>query len=210
MAHFLLTSPAFANGEAIPQRHARDGDNISPPLAWESPPPHTRSFALLVEDPDALVTTVRHWVVTDIPGDWRALPEGLPDGAGSVLLREGVNSFGNDHYDGPMPPPLHGMHHYHFRLMALGVERLMLPPDATADRLIRSSRRHLLGETQLIGTYKRSLAKTLFGKRTKTAQPSDAEAGVEARAESGAESADEAVAKERAGARSTKATKERV
>src|SRR4051794_7831807 len=90
MPHFLLTSPAFANGAAIPGRYARDGDNISPPLAWENPPPHTRSFALVVEDPDAPFTVFRHWVVYDIPGDWSSLPEGLPDGAESVLLREGV------------------------------------------------------------------------------------------------------------------------
>lgn len=175
MAPFILWSDAFANGESIPVRYARDGDNVSPPLLWENPPPRSRSFALVLEDADAAFTVFRHWVVYDIPGDWRALPEGLPDGAGSVLLREGVNSFGNDHYDGPMPPPLHGVHHYHFRLLALAIERLNLPPDATADRLIRSSRRHFLAETRLIGTYKRSLTKTLFGKKAKGAREAQAE-----------------------------------
>jgi Raf kinase inhibitor-like YbhB/YbcL family protein len=170
MPHFLIWSDAFANGEPIPARHARDGGNISPPLAWENPPEHTRSFALVLEDPDAPFTVFRHWVVYDIPGDWRALPEGLPDGAGAVPLREGVNSFGDNHYDGPMPPPLHGLHHYHFRLFALGIERLSLSPDASADRLMRAAARHVLAETQLIGTYKRTLATTLFGNKARNAE----------------------------------------
>ncbi|MGE5539962.1 MAG: YbhB/YbcL family Raf kinase inhibitor-like protein [Gemmatimonas sp.] len=181
MARFTLYSDAFANGEAIPARHARDGDNVSPPLAWENPPARVKSFALIVEDPDAPFTVFRHWVVYDIPGDWRALPEGLPDGAESVPLREGVNSFGNDHYDGPMPPPLHGVHHYHFRLIALAVPQLKLSPDATADRLWRNARRHVCGEAQLIGTYKRTLAKTLFGKKAKTRESAEAEAPAAAR-----------------------------
>jgi Raf kinase inhibitor-like YbhB/YbcL family protein len=176
MAHFVLWSDAFANGEPIPSRYARDGDNVSPPLGWENPPAGTRSFALVMEDPNAPFTVFRHWVVSDIPADWRALPEGLPDGNGGVRLHEGVNSFGDSHYDGPMPPPLHGTHHYHFRLFALDIECLDLSPDASADRLMRLAASHVLAETQLIGTYKRTLAATLFGTKPRTRETGQSEA----------------------------------
>jgi Raf kinase inhibitor-like YbhB/YbcL family protein len=156
---FILTSPAFANGEPIPPRHAKGGDNVSPPLAWEDVPAGTRSFALILEDPEAPFVTVHHWAVYDIPGDARALPEGLPDGAERIALKQAVNTYGNAHYDGPQPPPLHGTHHYHFRLLALKVPTRGVGPDPTVDILKAAAAPAAIAEAQLIGTFK----KTLFG-----------------------------------------------
>jgi Raf kinase inhibitor-like YbhB/YbcL family protein len=105
-----LTSGSFADGEAIPSRHTCDGADISPPLAWTDVPDGTASFALIVDDPDA--GGFLHWVLTDIPGDARELPEGGGDAVG----RPGPNDFGRTGWGGPCPP---GEHRYAFTLYAL-------------------------------------------------------------------------------------------
>ena len=64
-----LRSPAFADGDRIPERHVRSSGNVSPPLEWSGAPKDTKSFALIVEDPDAPRGTFRHWAAFDIsPG----------------------------------------------------------------------------------------------------------------------------------------------
>ena len=71
---FSLHSPAFQNGGAIPETYARDGDNKSPPLQWTDPPAEAKSFALIVEDPDAPSGTFRHWAVYSLGAEQRAPP----------------------------------------------------------------------------------------------------------------------------------------
>src|SRR5690606_5678044 len=115
---FTLESPAFENGQTIPEAYVREGGNLSPPLRWSGAPAGTRSFLLVVEDPDAPRGVFRHWAVYDIVAERTELPEGT---AGPERFRQGVNDFGNDRYDGPRPPKGHGIHHYHFRLSALDV-----------------------------------------------------------------------------------------
>jgi Raf kinase inhibitor-like YbhB/YbcL family protein len=145
-----LTSPAFAAGAAIPRKHTGEGQDVSPPLAWEGVPPGTREFALICDDPDA--PTPRpwvHWVLYRIPGDRRSLAEG--DNAGAV---EGRTGWGKPGYRGPMPPPRHGVHHYRFRLYALD-EPLGLGPGASDEELRDALRGHVLAEAELVGTYER-------------------------------------------------------
>jgi hypothetical protein len=64
---FTFSSPVFESGQVIPGRYTCDGDNISPPLAWEHVPEGAKSLALVVEDPDAPLTTWIHWVIFNIP-----------------------------------------------------------------------------------------------------------------------------------------------
>jgi hypothetical protein len=156
---FVLTSPAFANGEAIPAKYARGGENVSPPLRWEGAPQGTRSFVLILDDPDAPFITLHHWAVYDIPANRSQLPEGLPDGAPGVALKQAINTYRNDHYDGPQPPPLHGTHHYHFRLLALKAAALPVDRTPTVEEVRKTAEPFVIGEAQLIGTFK----KTLFG-----------------------------------------------
>lgn len=146
---FTVESSAFRNGEPIPDRHVRDGENLSPPLRWRDAPPGTRSFALVAEDPDAPRGTFRHWAVYNIDGARTELPEG----ATAESRGHGVNDFGNAHYDGPQPPKGHGVHHYHFRLMALDVETLDLPPKADVEAVAAAARPHVLAEAELVGTF---------------------------------------------------------
>jgi hypothetical protein len=165
---FILTSPAFRNGEAIPSRYAKGGDNLSPPLAWENPPPRAKSFVVLLEDPNAPFMVFHHWGAYDIPGDALALAEGAgAAGAGGLgAPRHAINTYGNAHYDGPQPPPLHGTHHYHFRLLALDVAELPLDARSSIESLKQAAAPHTLGEAQLIGTYKAML----FGRHGEAAE----------------------------------------
>ena len=151
---FGISSPAFEHQAAIPTRYTRDGDNVSPPLEWHDAPPQTRSFALIVEDPDAPSGTFRHWVVYNMASGETGLAEGAST-SGPGHLDQGVNGFGDTHYDGPQPPRGHGVHHYHFRLAALDVPRLELKAPIRAEAVWQAARRHIIAETELVGTYVR-------------------------------------------------------
>lgn len=145
-----VSSPAFKDGSPIPDKYAKDGDNLSPPLEWAGAPEETRSFALLVEDPDAPSGTFLHWAVYDIPADRTGLGEGVDVSA----FGRGINDFGNDRYDGPQPPSGHGVHHYHFRVAALDTDRLEdVTPGAGAMAVWDEALRHVIAEGELIGTY---------------------------------------------------------
>jgi Raf kinase inhibitor-like YbhB/YbcL family protein len=150
---FELTSVAFSQEEAIPTRYTCDGENISPPLGWGDPPQGTTSFALISDDPDAPGGTWVHWVLYNIPADARVLPEAIP--AEDELLdgsRHGENSFGRLDYGGPCPPS--GTHRYFFKLYALD-SVLDLESGANTETLLQAMEAHVLGETELMGTYSR-------------------------------------------------------
>ena len=141
-----LTSPAFTDGGAIPRRYTCDGADTSPPLAWEEVPEGVEAFALIVEDPDA--GGFIHWVLTDIPGDLRELPEGQGDAIGAP----GATSFGRPGWGGPCPPS--GEHHYVFTLLALSAQ-LAVDVGATADEVRNAAGGLTLGRGELTGVYAR-------------------------------------------------------
>ncbi|MDB5552692.1 MAG: hypothetical protein JWL86_2676 [Rhizobium sp.] len=94
-----LISPAFADGEKIPVKYARDGDNLFPPVKWTGRPKNTKSFVLIVEDPDAPRGTFRHCGIFNIPADWDGLPESVDTKTGRGP-RFATNDFGDARYDG--------------------------------------------------------------------------------------------------------------
>lgn len=149
-----ITSPAFKQGEVIPARYTRDGENVSPPLEWRGSPPETRSFVVLVEDPDAPSGTFRHWAMYNIPATATSLPEDA-SGQGRGGTGEGVNGFGNARYDGPQPPKGHGPHHYHFRLAALDVPQLDIAASPRAEDVWAKARPHVVAEAEVVGVYER-------------------------------------------------------
>lgn len=149
---FTIESPAFEDGGTIPQKYAKAGANVSPPLSWSEPPEGTRSLALVVEDPDAPSGTFRHWAVYNILPHHAQMPEAM-EARDEDSLTQAVNDFGNSHYDGPKPPPGHGLHHYHFKLMALDTDEIELPEGARAKDVKEAAERHLLGEAEIVGTY---------------------------------------------------------
>jgi Raf kinase inhibitor-like YbhB/YbcL family protein len=144
-----VTSEAFRDGQAIPQQYSCDGTDQSPPLRWGEPPPGTKSFALVVDDPDAPGGTFRHWGVFDIPAEARSLSAGQAAGA------QAVNDFGKTGYGGPCPPKGHGVHHYQFKLFALNVDRLGLDANAKVAEVENAARQRAIGQGKLIGTYER-------------------------------------------------------
>lgn len=151
-----LTSSAFTAGGQIPARHTCDGEDTSPPLAWSGAPAGTRSFALIVDDPDAPDPAAPkrvwvHWVLWDIPADVHELRAGasgsaLPDGA-----REGRNDGGHTGWNGPCPPI--GRHRYFHKLYALDTLLRDLGTHAKKADLERAMHGHVLGEAELMGTY---------------------------------------------------------
>lgn len=150
-----LSSPAFSHGGPMPERFTRDGENVSPPLRWSGAPEGTRSFVLVLEDPDAPRGTFGHWAVFNIPPDTSELPEAAAGRPGPGSLRQGKNDFGNTYYDGPEPPRGDGAHEYHFRLAALDVPHLTLPGQIGVHELWREARKHALEEAEMVATYAR-------------------------------------------------------
>jgi Raf kinase inhibitor-like YbhB/YbcL family protein len=149
---FQLTSGAFAEGGMIPKRHTCEDQNISPALAWSGEPDGTRSFALIMDDPDAPLRSWNHWLLWDIPAGTHALKERFRP---SAKIQSGTNDFGNPGYGGPCPPRGHGPHRYYFKLYALNVEHLALKADAKGADLDRELKVHVLGEAQYMGRYER-------------------------------------------------------
>ncbi len=148
--NFTLTSPAFAEGQRIPPRHTCEGEDLSPRLEWSHVPQETRSFALIVEDPDAPGGLFTHWLLADIPGDQRELVE-----ADTTTGVAGRNDFQNPGWGGPCPPPGHGDHRYYFRLLAMDVESIGLPSGASKEDFEKALDGHILAEARLMGRFKR-------------------------------------------------------
>jgi Raf kinase inhibitor-like YbhB/YbcL family protein len=149
LAKISLTSSAFPDGGPIPAQFTCDGADQPPSLSWGEPPAGTKSFALVVDDPDAPSGTFRHWGVFDIPASARSI------GGDQRVGTEVENGFGKPGYGGPCPPPGHGPHHYHFKLFALGVDKLGLSPSSKVADVEQAAKPQALGQAELIGTYER-------------------------------------------------------
>jgi hypothetical protein len=149
-----LKTTSFTPGGFIPKRFTCEAANVSPALAWTDPPPGTRSFAIIEDDPDAPSGTFVHWLVYDLPAAYRRLPEGLstneqlPGGE-----RQGTNDFSRTGYAGPCPPPGRP-HRYFIRLYALDV-KLDLRPAATRKELEAAMQGHILAQAELMGRFQR-------------------------------------------------------
>jgi Raf kinase inhibitor-like protein, YbhB/YbcL family len=141
-----LTSDAFANGQSIPAKYSCVGKNISPAITWDEPPAGTKSFALIVDDPDAPMGTWVHWVLFNLPANARSLQEN----ADSSAMSAGKNSSGNLRYDGPCPPS--GTHRYYFKLYALDTT-IGLQPGATKEQVLKEMKGHILAQGELMGTF---------------------------------------------------------
>ena len=150
-----LRSDAVQDGRPIPKKYTGDGDDISPPLEWSGAPEGTKTFALIVDDPDAPRSSWTHWVLFNIPATCTALPEGVY--TERVVLgsaKQGENDFGNFGNGGPAPPRGHGVHRYFFRLYALSDE-LALEPGVHKAEVMDAMHPLILAEAQLVGTYER-------------------------------------------------------
>jgi Raf kinase inhibitor-like YbhB/YbcL family protein len=152
-----LVSADFHAGGSIPAVHTCDGLETTPALSWSGAPPDTKSFVLIVDDPDApdpaapKMTWV-HWVLYNIPVSATGLPSSVRGTALPPGTRTGLNDWKKSGYGGPCPPV--GRHRYVHKLYALDVEL----PDLghpSKDDLERAMRGHVLAHGELIGTYQK-------------------------------------------------------
>ena len=151
-----LTSPAFKQNGQIPSKYTCEGDDISPPLAWDGVPESAKSLVLIVDDPDAPDPKAPqrvsvHWVVYNIPPDVKSLPEnaskaGLPQGTAV-----GLNDFKKTGCGGPCPPI--GRHRYFHKLYAL--DTTLDLRKATKPQIELAIKGHVLADAELIGTYQK-------------------------------------------------------
>ena len=153
-----LASTAFAHNGAIPKRYTCQGEDVSAPLAWSGAPPATKSFVLIVDDPDApdpkapRMTWV-HWVLYNLPPTATALQEGIRTGELPKGTLEGLNDWKRTGYGGPCPPI--GQHRYFHKLYALDTLLPAIESPAKAD-LEQAMKGHVLQKAELIGTYQKS------------------------------------------------------
>lgn len=151
---FTLDTKAFPKGGEIPSKYACTGEDVSPALSWSGAPQGTKSFALIVEDPDAPSGTFTHWIVYDLPAEARQLPENVSktddlSGGG----RQGRNDFRRAGYGGPCPPP-GKPHRYFFKLYALN-SPLNLPAGASRREVEDALRGHVIAQAELMGKFGR-------------------------------------------------------
>lgn len=143
-----LSSPAFKQNELIPAKYTCDGDDVNPPLLFEKVPSEAKSFALIVDDPDAPRGTWVHWVLWNIDPKTVEIKENtVPAGS-----QQGVNDFKTQSYGGPCPPS--GTHRYFFKLYALDIT-LNLNPKTTKHILESAIKGRVIAQAELIGLYKR-------------------------------------------------------
>jgi len=141
-----IQSNAFEQNQPIPREYTCDGENISPPLTFVDVPRETKSLAVVVDDPEAVVGTFDHWIVWNLPPDTKELSEGA-----NVEI-QGRNDYGVLQYKGPCPPS--GTHHYRFKAYALDT-LLDLPEGSNKKELENAMQGHTLADDELNGTYNR-------------------------------------------------------
>ena len=152
-AAFSISSSAFTNNGNIPPKFTCDAGqtNPSPALSWKDAPPTTKSFVLIMHDPDApLAGGFTHWVLFDIPATTTSLPENFQPGTVGV---SGNSGFRRGGYGGPCPPS--GSHHYHFMLSALDVPTLGLQAGASKADVEKAMQGHVVGTAETVGLYQR-------------------------------------------------------
>jgi Raf kinase inhibitor-like YbhB/YbcL family protein len=151
---FQIISRAFKEGEDIPAHYTVDGEDVSPPLEWKDPPPGTKSFALICDDPDAPGGTFTHWLVYNIPASVIVFPEAFPPLKSQANgTQQGINDFGGLGYGGPAPPS--GTHRYNFTIYALSASALDLEGAVKRPQLEKAIQRRIVGQAELMGKFQR-------------------------------------------------------
>ncbi|MBI5305329.1 MAG: YbhB/YbcL family Raf kinase inhibitor-like protein [Chloroflexi bacterium] len=145
-APFIFSSSAFTDGALLAAKYTCDGENISPPLTWIGVPRNAQSLVLMMEDPDAVVTTFTHWIVFDVPPTTTGLIENVK-GVG----KGGSNSAKRNTYVGPCPPS--GIHRFIFQLFALDVETLGLNEGASRADIEKAMTGRVLAKLVITGLY---------------------------------------------------------
>lgn len=151
-----LSTTAFKEGEKIPDKYSCKGEDISPYLKWEGTPENTKSFALILYDPDAPGGDFTHWLIYNIPKTITELKENITADSLKDSLQgaiQGPNGFGSIGYGGPCPPQ-GAAHRYIFELYSLDTE-LNLDSNVSKNSFEKTIVGHVLGSGKLAGTFVR-------------------------------------------------------
>jgi hypothetical protein len=149
-----VSSQDLSPGSPVPAELTCDGADRAPQLRWGDPPSGTKSFAVIVDDPDAPRGVFTHWVVFDIPAGVRVISGNVVAADGTVAGgRQGRNGFGTDTYRGPCPPT--GQEHeYRFYVYALDTTT-GLQQGAGVNEVLAAMREHVLAVGVLRASYQR-------------------------------------------------------
>lgn len=163
-AGFTLTSPSLEPGGRLTEAQVFNGfgcsgKNTSPALSWHGVPTGTKSLAVTVYDPDAPTGSGWwHWVVFNIPASASGLPEGAGGSDGQSLpvgAVQGRTDFGAPGFGGACPPPGDQPHRYVFTVHALKVDKIEVPPDASAALVGFMLHANRIGQASFTATYGR-------------------------------------------------------
>ena len=161
---FTLSSTTFQDGKIMPKKVANNragnancvGENVSPQLSWTNVPDGTKSFVLLMNDPEGRAPSgVSHWVAYGIPASVTGFAEGETSKPSDKYVG-GKSTMGVGNYSGPCTPPNTTPHHYTFILIATDFEPAELPPGLTRDEVIAKfgpPPAHLKGVTGMVGLF---------------------------------------------------------
>ena len=154
---FMLSSSDFVHDGPIPKRFTCQGADISPELQWDGAPEHTRSYVLIVDDPDAPDPAAPkmvyvHWVLYNLPASLKMLGQAIEEDALPPGTLQGLNDWKRTGYGGPCPPI--GRHRYFFKLYALDT---MLPNlgQPTKAQVEQAMSGNVLAQAVLMGTYEK-------------------------------------------------------
>lgn len=153
-ARLLVTSGAFASGDALNDKYTQNGDNISPSLSWTKGPFGTRSYVILAEDSgvdrhDPIV----HWVIYNIPSNITSLDQNIPTQAHLEMgAEQGKNVRGVAGYVGPKPPAGQ-THPYHFEIFALNTRLNLDPAKADRQAVVNAMKGSVLASGEIIANY---------------------------------------------------------
>ena len=157
-----LTSTSWPDGGMIPAKYTQAGAEVSPALAWSNVPDAAQSFVLIARDLDAAIGNgtddILHWMLWNIPGATRSLPEGVPQGS---QLPDGTRqiSASGPYYRGPGAPAAGPPHHYTFELYAvegtLDVPAVGQSPAQTRAAVLAAMAGRVRGKGVYVGLFKR-------------------------------------------------------
>jgi Raf kinase inhibitor-like YbhB/YbcL family protein len=164
-SRFVLSSPDARLSVRVPEEYTANvfgctGGNMSPALQWSGAPAGTKSFVVTLFDPDVPETGSGwwHWVVYDLPASTNSLPKGAGTEHSSTLpagTQQGRTDLGTDAYHGPCPDKGQAPHHYRFKIYALSVEKLDVPPEASGAMVTSTAKESVLGKAVFVARYGR-------------------------------------------------------
>lgn len=153
-AAIIVQSPSFANMGVIPDKYSNYYEGVSPELKWSGVPQNAKSLVLMMEDPDANLKPVTHWIMTNIAPNVTGLPENVMKIETANGAMQGANITGKLGYYGPKPPPADKPHTYHFQIFALDT-KLDLPSGFNRQALLDAMKNHVIAKGEIVGTYQR-------------------------------------------------------